>query len=97
MNAPAPTRPVAIKLDEDIEARVKRLARARKRIPQSLIREAISQYVEREGKRGAFRQDSLNAWTTYQQTGLHVTALEADAWLEQLEQGKDVEPPEGHA
>jgi predicted transcriptional regulator len=97
MNAPTATRPVAIKIDEDIKARVKRLAEARKRTPHWLMREAISQYVEREEKREAFRQDGLKAWAAYQQTGLHVTAAEADTWLEQLEQGKDVEPPEGHA
>jgi hypothetical protein len=28
--------------------------------------------------------------------GLHVTAEEADAWLERLENGDDREPPEPH-
>ncbi len=41
-------RPVAIKIDEDIKARVKRLADARQRTPDWLIREAITQYVDRE-------------------------------------------------
>ena len=87
-------RPVAIKLDEDIKARVKRLADARQRTAHWLMREAITQYVEREEKREAFRQDTLEAWEAYRTTGLHVTAEEADAWLTRLEQGEDVEPPE---
>ena len=58
--------------------------------------EVITQYVEREEKREAFRQDTLKAWEEYRTTGLHVTAAEADAWLAQLEQGKDIEPPECH-
>ena len=36
------------------------------------------------------------AWNEYQATGLHVCLEEADAWLAQLEEGKDVEPPECH-
>ena len=89
-------RPVAIKIDPDIKERVKRLADARQRSPHWLMREAISQYVEREEKREAFRQDGINAWNEYQVTGLHVTVEEADAWLAKLEAGQDIEPPECH-
>lgn len=89
-------RPVAIKIDDDIKARVKRLAEARHRTSHWLMREAITQYVEREEKREAFRQDTLKAWADYRTTGLHVTANEADAWLAQLEEGDDIEPPECH-
>jgi predicted transcriptional regulator len=92
----AAVRPVAIKIDEDIKARVKRLADARHRTSHWLMREAITQYVFREEKREAFRQDTLKAWKEYSTTGLHVTTDEADAWLAQLEQGKDIEPPACH-
>jgi predicted transcriptional regulator len=92
----AAARPVAIKINEDIKARVKRLAEARQRTPHWLMREAITQFVEREEKRETFRQDSLNAWEEYRLTGQHVTAEEADAWLAKLEQGHDVEPPACH-
>ena len=92
----AAARPVAIKINEDIKARVKRLADARQRTPHWLMREAITQFVEREEKRETFRQDSLNAWEEYRLTGQHVTAEEADAWLGKLEQGHDVEPPACH-
>jgi predicted transcriptional regulator len=60
------------------------------------MREAITQYVDREEKREAFRQDTLKAWDAYRTTGMHVTADEADAWLAQLEQGDDIEPPACH-
>jgi len=93
----ATLRPVAIKIDDDMKARVKRLAEARHRTSHWLMREAISQYVEREEKREAFRQDTLKAWEDYRVTGLHVTATEADNWLAQLEQGNDAGPPECHA
>ena len=91
-------RPVAIKIDDDTRARVKRLADARQRTPHWLMREAIQQYVEREEQREALRQDTLKAWENHRANGgLHITAEEADAWLSELEQGKDVEPPECHA
>jgi predicted transcriptional regulator len=89
-------RPVAIKIDPDIKERVKRLADARHRTPHWLMREAISQYVEREEKREAFRQEGIKAWNEYQATGMHVAAGEADAWLAQLEAGQDAEPPKCH-
>lgn len=92
----AAVRPVAIKIDENTKARVKRLADARHRTPHWLMREAITQYVDREEKREAFRQDTLKAWEEFRTTGLHVTADEADAWLAQLEQGNDIEPPACH-
>jgi predicted transcriptional regulator len=76
-------RPVVIKINDNIKARVKRLADARQRTAHWLMREA-------------FRQDTLNAWEEYRLTGLHVTADAADAWLVQLEQGNDIEPPECH-
>ncbi|TDP80840.1 putative transcriptional regulator [Aquabacterium commune] len=79
--ADAVIRPVAIKIGADIKERVKRLAEARQRTPHWLMREAICQYVEREEKREAFRQDTLKAWEAYRATGLHATAQEVDGWL----------------
>jgi predicted transcriptional regulator len=80
--AVAAVRAVAIKIDENTKARIRRLADACQRTPHWLMREAIKQYVDREEKREAFRP-----------TGQHVTADQADAWLAQLEQGNDVDPP----
>ncbi|MEO5344293.1 MAG: transcriptional regulator [Gammaproteobacteria bacterium SHHR-1] len=57
---------------------------------------AITEYVDREEKREAFRQQRLQAWEAFRANGLHVAADEADAWLNQLEQGHDTEPPECH-
>ena len=75
------TRPVAIKIDQNTRERIKKLADARQRTSHWLMREAISQYVEREEKRVAFRQDAVNAWKEYQETGLHVSGEEVVGWL----------------
>lgn len=92
----ATTRPVAVKLDPEVHARVRELARTQQRSAHYLMREAITQYVEREERREAVRQDALRAWAAYQQTGQHATHAETADWLTRLEAGQDVEPPECH-
>ncbi|SBT07647.1 CopG family transcriptional regulator [Candidatus Accumulibacter aalborgensis] len=93
----ATARPVAIKIDLDIKERVQRLAEARQRTPHWVMREAIRQYVEREEKREAFRQEAMTAWSEYCSTGQHVTMEQADEWLGKLAAGQGVDPPECHA
>ena len=89
-------RPMSVKLDPDMRARIEHLAESRRRTTHWMMREAIQQYIEREEKREAFRQEGIRAWNEYQATGLHVTLEEADEWLAKLEAGKNVEPPECH-
>jgi predicted transcriptional regulator len=90
----APT--TSVKLDTEIKTRLQRLAEARRRSAHWLMREAIEQYVEREERHEALRQEALAAWEAYQATGRHVTAEEADSWLARLEAGEDAEPPAPH-
>jgi predicted transcriptional regulator len=94
--AAAATRPIAVKLEQEIRDRIKRLADTRNRSTHWMLREAIQQYVEREEKRESFRQDGIRAWHEYQTSGLHVTQEEADTWLAKLESGEDTEPPACH-
>ena len=94
---PMPSSPSqSVKLDPETKVRVQRLAKAQRRTAHWIMREAIEQYVKREEARERLRQDALAAWADYQATGKHVTAEEADAWLAELEAGKDVDPPECH-
>ena len=93
MNA---VRPVAIKLDQDTRDRLKRLADAKDRSTHWRLREAVSQFLEREEKREAYRQAGLQAWAEYQATGQQVTHAEADAWLAKLEAGEAAVAPECH-
>ena len=88
--------PVSVKIEPGVKERIKKLAEARRRTPHWLMREAIHQYVEREERREAARQEALAAWNEYQATGRHVTHGEADAWMAELERGHDTEPPECH-
>ena len=72
---------VSVKLDQGIRTRIENLAEARHRSAHWVMREAINQYVDREEKREAFRQDAIKAWEEYQETGLHASAAEVDTWL----------------
>ena len=94
--ATATLTPTAIKIDADTKARIKRLADVRSRSSHWLMREAIAQYVDREEKRETIRQDATKAWEAYQADGLHVTGQEADAWMAELEAGRDTAPPVPH-
>ena len=96
MTTVAATKTVSVKRSPSVAGRVKMLAGAKNRTPHFLMREAIETYVERKEKSEAFRQDALQAWEEYQQTGLHLTGDEVDAWLEKLEAGEDAEMPECH-
>ena len=89
-------RPVAIKIDADTRERLKRLATTRQRTSHWLMREAINQYITREEKREAFREDGFNALNECQSTGQHVSFQEADTWLAKLESGVNDEPPQCH-
>ena len=86
----------SLKLDVQTKERLRRLASARRRSAHWLMREAIEQYIDREEARERLRHDALAAWADYQATGSHVSAEEADRWLERLEAGEDAEPPQPH-
>ncbi len=89
--------PTSIKLNDDLKDRIQHLANTRRRSAHWIMREAIEQYVEREEKHERFKQDALKAWEEYQETGLHLTHEEVDAWLAKLEAGEDTEPPPCHS
>lgn len=92
--ATSPT--TSLKLDSEIKNRLQKLAETRRRSPHWLMREAISQYVEREEARERLHRDAVAAWQEYEATGLHVTGEEADAWLARLEDDETAEPPTPH-
>ncbi|MDX7998382.1 ribbon-helix-helix protein, CopG family [Xenorhabdus sp. Reich] len=90
------TKTMSVKLDTVLQDKIKSLAGIRRRSAHWLMKEAISQYVEREEKREIVKQEAYSSWAEYQRTGLHVTFEEADEWLSTLEEGKDAEAPECH-
>jgi predicted transcriptional regulator len=83
-------------LDAVLRERVQQLAGVRQRSADALLRDAVSQYIEREEQREAFRLAALQAGAAYDKTGLHLSAAEMDDWMGQLESGQDAPLPLWH-
>ncbi len=86
----------SVKLDDDLNGRVRQLATLRQRTPHWVMREAIRQYVEREEARESFRQEAMESWAAYQETGQHLTRQEVRDWLNGWGTEAEAEPPECH-
>ncbi|MBI2738783.1 MAG: ribbon-helix-helix protein, CopG family [Rhodospirillales bacterium] len=81
---PTAASPVSVKLDPEDRARLAALAMSRKRSSHYLMREAVREYLTREELRQDFADEAEKAWADYEQTGLHVTHAEIDAWAKSL-------------
>ena len=86
----------SIKIPGELRERLQTLAETRQRTPHALMLQAIENFVSREEKREAWRQEGIAAWEEYQRTGLHLTNAEVKEWLSQLAAGNNVEPPKCH-
>ena len=89
-------RAIAVSLDQETHDKVERLADARQLTPHRVVKEAIEQYLDREEKQEAFRQDTLEAWQEYEQTRMHTDADEVTTWLKTWGDDAEVEPPTCH-
>jgi predicted transcriptional regulator len=86
-------RPMSVKLDPEIKKRIEDLAESRQRSTHWMMREAITQFVEREEKKEAFRKETQNAWNAFQATGLHVRAAEVEQWIGSWGTDAELPPP----
>lgn len=86
----------SIKLDSELKTRLDRLAGARRRSPHWMMREAIRQYVEREEARESFKQEALESWRQYRETGRHLSLDETAAWLNSWGTEDETEAPPAH-
>lgn len=86
----------SIKIDEDLKHRIQQLAGARQRTAHWIMREALSQYVEREEARESFKQEALASWKAYQETDLHLTGSETQSWLDTWGTEQESEQPKCH-
>lgn len=86
----------SVKLDEELLDRLRRLAGRRQRSPHAMMRDAISQYVEREEARESFKEEALASWTAFQETGRHLTGDELRDWLSTWGGDAETELPDCH-
>ena len=85
-----------IDIDVALKNRIEQLAELRRRPTQSIIGEAIQQYVDREEARENFKNDAMASWAADQETGRHLTGEEVRAWLKTWGGGGDKAAPACH-
>jgi predicted transcriptional regulator len=71
----------SLKIDAALQRRVRALAERRRRSAHWIMLDAIAQYVEREEARERFVEEARASWDEFRETGRHLTAEEAEAWL----------------
>ncbi len=86
----------SIKIDDTLKSRIQDLADARDRSAHWIMRQAITEYVEREESRESFKQEALAAWTEFQETGQHLTGDETRRWLDSWGIDDETVMPECH-
>ncbi len=87
---------LTLALPDELAVRLHRLAVQRGISLEVAAIGAMQHYLEQIEGLDAFERSAVEALHEYTTTGMHVTAAEADAWLAELENGNDVEPPECH-
>ncbi len=87
---------LSVRLPKELRSRLHLLAEARQRSANSLLIQAVANFVDREEKREAIRQECIAAHEEFVRTGLHLTGEEVDAWVDQLLEGKKADLPECH-
>ncbi len=87
---------VSVKIDTQLQSRIKRLAKARERSAHWIMCKAIEDYVEREEKRESFRKEALASWQAFQETGLHLSESEIRDWLSTWGEEHEAQLPPCH-
>lgn len=84
--------PVAVKLTLETKERLKAVAEKQDRSIHWLMKEAVNQFLDREESKAALREAADQSWRHYQETGLHLTLGEVNEWMDDIINGKPVEP-----
>ena len=88
--------PSSVKLPQPLRERVKSLADARNQSVHSVMVQAIENFVEREEKREALRQEARAAHEHFMYTGLHLTNAEVVEWMDKIIRGEKAPMPKCH-
>ncbi len=86
----------SLKISEDLKKKVQYLSKARHRSAHWIMCEAIRDYVEREEAKENFKQEALQSWEDYCETGLHLSAKEVQKWLNKWGTNDQHEAPVCH-
>jgi predicted transcriptional regulator len=76
------TKPVGVKIDDELQTRLKAIAERSERSPHWLMKKAINEFVDREEAAEQARQLLLERWDHYQETGEAIPHETVVKWLE---------------
>ena len=83
-------------IDEDLQQRVDAVADARGVPVATVLREALTTFLDREEARAALARDARAALAAYEAEGLHITGEEMSDWLRTWGTDGEGEAPECH-
>jgi predicted transcriptional regulator len=78
------TTTMGVKLDEDVRDRLKALGSVKERTPHWLMKRAIQEFLTREEAFESEKQEDLQRWQQYRDTGEHLGHDEVRARLMRL-------------
>ncbi len=82
---------LGVRLEPELEQRLTVLAKKTKRSKSYLAKEALRDYIDRLESQEQRRQETLDRWEAYEQTGETIKHTAMDNWLESW--GEDKEKP----
>lgn len=85
-------KPLSVKLDDNLQQRLKRLSESRDRSVHWLMRQAIESYVDQEEQANALRQETLQRWQEVEDGKTIDNAAIVD-WLESWGEDKAKDRP----
>ena len=88
--------PMSLRLDAELRDRLERIAQMKKRSSHALARDAVTRFVAEEEKQAAWNASCEAALHDYQETGLHITHVETDSWLDTWGTSNETPAPECH-
>lgn len=87
---------ISVKIDDETESRLRKLAAVRNASTDGLMHEAITQFLEREEQRESMRAEAEHSWQDYRASGQHLTGEEVRNWLKTWGTTAETAAPECH-
>jgi predicted transcriptional regulator len=87
------TKPIGVKLDDDLQDRLKNIAQRADRSPHWLMKKAISEFIEREESAEQEKNLLLKRWDRYLETNETVPHETVVNWLESWGTEKELPCP----
>lgn len=85
------TKSLGVELEDELQTRLKALAKRQERSPHWLMKKAITEFIDREEAAEQERQLLLERWNRYQETGEGIPHETVVKWLASW--GTDKEGP----